>query len=497
MTNDQLLGYIRQQLAAGVDRSAIVANLKGVGWNENDINEGFEIISPSRINEVSFSVPSSPVVPSADLSMPETNNATPKKSQHLFLGILFIIVLLGVGGSALYAYYSGAFVTLPALLEKTAVSSGDITSLSYEISSDIDMTEVNNTSVNSLPLGIDLSRVKVNMKGQVNNADKENIKNSINLSLDLGMFSVKASVIFIGKDSYFKVTELPQLFSLMLPNAPDFLDKWFSYDASEYVTKASVEITKEQKQYLVNIAKKMQILASSKKLNSETINGELSYHFAFDINEEQLGEYLVLGAEYLNSSETDPVKKEAFDKEILKNQLSKLRDFSGDIWIGRNSNMVQKINIAFNVFPDPAKTEKVKVLMAGNFSDRNVPVEIIAPASSVPFMSLIQPSLDESAQRGNEAVIKSQLANMRALAELYYDANVNYSYDGLCNSKDTISTETKIKSAGGKGFFCRAKSQNYIMGAQFPDRPEYWCIDSRGGSVQNKKLPTGTYCVAD
>jgi len=46
MITDQLLSYIKQQLLLDVEKNIIVANLKGVGWTEADIDEAFKSIIP-------------------------------------------------------------------------------------------------------------------------------------------------------------------------------------------------------------------------------------------------------------------------------------------------------------------------------------------------------------------------------------------------------------------------------------------------------------------
>ena len=45
MVNNQLLDYVKQQLALKVSRDVITANLKGTGWNDIDINEAFATLS--------------------------------------------------------------------------------------------------------------------------------------------------------------------------------------------------------------------------------------------------------------------------------------------------------------------------------------------------------------------------------------------------------------------------------------------------------------------
>ena len=60
MINDQLLGYIRQQLTLNVQRDTIITNLKSQGWTEVDISEAFTKLSTQNISP-GIPIPSSTI----------------------------------------------------------------------------------------------------------------------------------------------------------------------------------------------------------------------------------------------------------------------------------------------------------------------------------------------------------------------------------------------------------------------------------------------------
>src|SRR5574344_1835843 len=68
--------------------------------------------------------------------------------------------------------------------------------------------------------------------------------------------------------------------------------------------------------------------------------------------------------------------------------------------------------------------------------------------------SVVLASLNSARAKGADAAIKSNLANARAQAELYYDSN-NASYDGVCDAGSTadlkgiLDSITAAEDAGG------------------------------------------------
>jgi len=90
MVNDQLLGYIKQQLAQGISQDIIKNNLiSGGGWSLPDINEAF-----SRIGMASSPIP--PVVPQAPIATYTIK--TKRTGSWILYAVIAVIVLLVIGG---------------------------------------------------------------------------------------------------------------------------------------------------------------------------------------------------------------------------------------------------------------------------------------------------------------------------------------------------------------------------------------------------------------
>ncbi|HEX8591424.1 MAG TPA: hypothetical protein VF696_01590 [Candidatus Paceibacterota bacterium] len=92
--------------------------------------------------------------------------------------------------------------------------------------------------------------------------------------------------------------------------------------------------------------------------------------------------------------------------------------------------------------------------------------------------------LDEARTKGSDAAIKSQLANSRAEAELFYDSN-NSSYRGVC-SEDNHSywgIGDNVEAAGGD---CNDTTWAWAASAKL-STGKYYCVDSTGFAKETKK----------
>ena len=121
--------------------------------------------------------------------------------------------------------------------------------------------------------------------------------------------------------------------------------------------------------------------------------------------------------------------------------------------------------------------------------------------------SVVLASLNTARAKGADAAVKSNLNNMRAQAELFYDNNGN-TYNGgggVCADPNFVKAKAAADAAGGgtnrcnnaAGFWALStamKSQNLVNGTSATD---YWCVDSSGASkLEDSPLVTGTTDLA-
>ncbi len=124
--------------------------------------------------------------------------------------------------------------------------------------------------------------------------------------------------------------------------------------------------------------------------------------------------------------------------------------------------------------------------------------------------SVVLASLNTARAKGADAAIKSNLANMRAQAALYYDDNNTYGLGISCsvNSNGTISgctglfanaqmiaQMTAAAAAAGSTAFSSTDATGEFWAAEVQLKAvpgDYWCVDSTGKSEQ----ATGTAVAA-
>jgi prepilin-type N-terminal cleavage/methylation domain-containing protein len=118
--------------------------------------------------------------------------------------------------------------------------------------------------------------------------------------------------------------------------------------------------------------------------------------------------------------------------------------------------------------------------------------------------SVVLASLNTARGKGSDAAIKSNLANIRAQAEILYDSNGNYT--GICTNTNVLAQLNAAASAAGVSTSTTATDAGLITravchdsaGAWAANSPlkqtpaNSWCVDSTGASKQI----TGGYLAA-
>lgn len=129
--------------------------------------------------------------------------------------------------------------------------------------------------------------------------------------------------------------------------------------------------------------------------------------------------------------------------------------------------------------------------------------------------SVVLASLNSARNKGADAAIKSQLANMRAQAELYYDTNSGYSSATIatlpatgCTTATSVFVDTTVTnaiaaltSAAGSAPVCvvggtsGSKASTWSMSSALKTSGN-WCVDSTGASVSGTDSNTDGDCGA-
>ncbi len=119
MVNQQMFDYIKQQLQQGVSREQIKNSLMANGWQENDINEAFNMFSNNPVPSPQAPAPQTiTVLPGAAVIFGQAWSLY-KQRLRTFLGIMIIPVLVLIGLMVVLA--GGGFLGLTLLSSKFAV----------------------------------------------------------------------------------------------------------------------------------------------------------------------------------------------------------------------------------------------------------------------------------------------------------------------------------------------------------------------------------------
>ncbi len=106
--------------------------------------------------------------------------------------------------------------------------------------------------------------------------------------------------------------------------------------------------------------------------------------------------------------------------------------------------------------------------------------------------SVVLASLNSARSKGADASIKTQLANTRAQAELYYDGNGSSGYLNLCTAATgTLAMKTALTNIT-TGVSCYADAGTWAMSAALKTTGN-WCVDSTGYSSLGTTTVTTPY----
>ena len=115
--------------------------------------------------------------------------------------------------------------------------------------------------------------------------------------------------------------------------------------------------------------------------------------------------------------------------------------------------------------------------------------------------SVVLASLNTARGKGANAAVKSNLNNVRAQAELFYDSASPNSYAGVCaTGATTIKKGVDAAATAGGGVNACNDSSTAWAASTALKTPEsgngYWCVDNTGASKgESAVLGTATVCA--
>ncbi|MDP9249150.1 MAG: hypothetical protein M3M85_01400 [bacterium] len=400
MITPELEAYVQGELGRGASKESIRENLLKNGWAAEDVEQVFMATSPSFVPPVVSPVHPAPV--QANVSGIEVKPQGRHKKTMMVVAVA-LILFFAAGGA--YAYYSGFFLSLPILAAQSMAQARDAKTASYDITVSVDFSELKDSGLglgDMFGAGFTSKQFGITVKGQYDVSDPDNFKNSLVVSFLTGSFVPEFELRILEDTLYGKLSKMPALgFFTMLSSIEN---KWFSVEyktddgqmannpATAIVgidTSTMNRLTDDQKERIYEMAREASFIKIVKKLPPETVTGESAYHFTFILDREGISDYLQLLKEYVNSVGIDDSALSVFDPTSFDKQLDSLRDFTGEIWIGRSDKLPRKLSMNFGIQSDETESGMIKIKTVSVFDNWNEPVTIEVPTESVPFEQLL------------------------------------------------------------------------------------------------------------
>ncbi len=171
--------------------------------------------------------------------------------------------------------------------------------------------------------------------------------------------------------------------------------------------------------------------------------------------------------------------------------------------VGWHDSLSGTLVVASNLTPEEVKKINVEEVRKQNHHNPAVVIVVIV-VGLLGFVaiigilaSVVLSSLNVARQKGADAMIKSELMNVRVEAELYYNQNGNNHYLGVCTDTNLRSTLSQALMATGDpqaDYACYDTSEAWAVST--PLKTEgYWCVDSVGNSnAIESRLSGATSC---
>jgi len=389
MITQELIQYVKSEIAKGVNRDVIFSKLKTQGWTDSDIIEVFDIIMSTQ-NENTTEV-------SYDVSPVEQNI----KKNYMKIGLFIIIpIILILGGFVVYA--SGYFITPSKLFSNWINLSKENTSLSFDFNLNIDASQIKFDNIIESSEMYKYKDINFNMKGDSDYSDLNNVK--FNSSLSLKAADVEAGINLKMKNEsfYISLSKAPNIgfFSLK-----PFENKWVvvpikdhsgGFAGNPLLSMLPVDadlfsnITDEQNKKVEEIIKKASFVKITKRHLPSIIDGSLFYHFEYDLDRDGIVSFMKEMAIYLDELNHGDIKTNDIANDDYNKIFTYIKNFKGEAWIGIFNKLPYKMTMDMEVVnPEKQDGGVAKVELSVIYTNWNKPVLFEIPTNTITIEDLI------------------------------------------------------------------------------------------------------------
>lgn len=472
----------------------------------------------------------------------------------LIIVILLVLAGVSYGGYFGYSYFKKGKLTLSSAVLNTieATLGNKIKSGEFSVMAEITAKDVGNnysrlaTDPTSQQITGTLEDVslKLDYSGIINTNESNKVETSGNLSASvknpnggsLGMFGSQEFDLeykVFSDNMYLNIKKIPSIATMIIPQGIDvkkYLNQWFFVPASmakmaassvtggysEEISTSTLPL--EAKEYIIEILDGSGAFTILDKKSEEIENGTKVTALYIKVDLDKFGDELIKFNKKM-SKEAGVSTLKSNDLEI-KTQIEKLKELpvennvfkifvgesdgyiygfslTGDLMdmkavkIGRYN--IKSLGYNFNKGSKIEKPENARSLMEVmiEISQAMYIVTNEQSKDNFPLFATPPSSLSLARGKGMNAAIKSNLSNLRAEAEMWYDAK-NNTYLGVCTSPRFKEASKAINS----DIICREAYNSWSASAAL-SVPEggngFYCVGSSGAAKLTNtevKLPS-------
>lgn len=387
MVNQELVSYVRSQIAQGVVPTKIRSLLALKGWKEEDIDQAFEVANSEvvPVSNTSQSQVSDPLIATTTITE-DVNKPKGLPKLVILLLILLVVVIATLGGG--YYYYFAPQQVLGRMVGKlsevkTAKFDGKMTfSTSNSPSADNPDTS---TFGGYFP-----TSYSIIFSGETDVNSLDNPRSKYKLKIDT--FPVTLAEIEIrnfGTVYFINVLKLQDFGGLF--DAKAFTNNWIKIDMEELQRTFGGDLgytqtlTESQQEELLEFIFTNNPLVLGEKMGEEDLNGKKVMHYGFDLNKDNVVKIF----EKAYALTYQDQKLEAADLEDFRQTLDSISFTNGNLWIGKWDSYLYKA--AFNIDSiDQSATQNMSIGFEVYMSDFGAPVLVEEPLDFETIQELME-----------------------------------------------------------------------------------------------------------
>ncbi len=396
MVTQELLDYIKEELKKGDPPENITNTLMQKGWDQNDIMEGLNQLTPQESippTQPFITNSANQIIAKSKNLMGIVNNQNKKVKIAVAIGLIFIL-FIGFLIPVLTVY---ANVKIPLVSDKFRRG---IVVFMYHIpllpktSEQIILAAVDNNakitaykpdfSLSANVSAADIAGISLDIKasGPVVIPSNNKISYDINFSgaanLMLTNLQLSGKARKIDDDAYVKLDSFPtailgfmggssasQSSPEVKKNLDDLLTHWIAISTSGlFKSEAKENLDKNQKSIVAQVRDNVQdfllrsnVLSETKKLNDEKIDGVPTYHLRLIPSKTLIRS---LAKEFMSQNKSATQKVSSFEIENIF--TDSVKNLQIDVWFGKNDAILRKTS-AVALF----KLDGLSNLMGGGF----------------------------------------------------------------------------------------------------------------------------------